>query len=444
MREKKLLSYPLTTTVVYLLATVFLFVFGPIKWSVPSYPKVVIVLLIYILAFALGYLYRRNKILFRSNSTQLQELCDPDQKTFGILGGLDQRYIVFIFTVSCLYSIVRCGIFLVHFYGGINFSALFQMNLTEAYFDRLQSEVAGTWYILLLSLTHLLDTFWYILGILYFKKFHLGYKLLFLAALLMNVLLTANSGTMIDWAVFVFKLIPFFFIARYKSKYSSSAQQKKKNKRVGVVILVLAIAFVILFTTIQESRYQHLTGEELSYENDDLVYFIDEVKPWPILNSIVYPVDFYITHGYCGMAHALELPAEFTYGIGFSRDFAKNVKAYTGLDVSQKTYPQRLEDATGWDNGMYWPSAYTWFASDWTFWGIPLLMFLFGIFLCNVWYSALFENSIIATTLFSWLWIGIIFIPANNQLFQSFQMFMATVCLLVLYLFRKFLPKITF
>lgn len=445
MRERKLLSYPMKTTVIYLLFTILLFVFGPIKWNIPSYTKLVVTLLIYIASFAMGYRYQMQKKL-HSKEFPIEELSNPDSENFGFLKSVPFEKLSLIFVVSCAYSIIRNAIYTLHFYGSIDFTALLNIDLAGAYQGRLESAVQGRWYILILNYLYVFDLFWYIIGILYYKKMSGKYKLLFFATIAFNALYTVMGGTLISWAVFIFKLVPFFFLERYKSKTSTKRKDKKKSKRRTLLIIVLCLAFLMLFSYVQEARLKQfgLDADDFTYDSGTIAPFIDKEVDLPILNTAIKFMNFYLVHGYCGMAYAMELPPEFTYGIGFSRDLARNVNAFFGFDVSGFTYPQRVSDAYGWDNGFCWPSAFTWFASDWSFYGLPIFMFLFGMFLCNVWYSALYEKSIISVVLSSWLWVGIIFLPANNQLFQSFNMFMATTALLVLYLFRKQLPKIVF
>lgn len=442
MNKNKLLLYPMKTTVLYLLFTIVLFVYGPIKWKVPTYNKLVSFLLVYIASFVLGYCFQLRRKKYSSQEL-INTLSDPDCSCFGLLGGTSVEHITFIFVLSSVYSIFKHIILTTHYYGSLDFSAFLNIDLAASYFDRLSSDVQGTWYIQLLNYTSVLDAFWFILGVLYFKRLKFPYKCLFFAAIIFSSLYNVMSGTMISWAILVFRLIPLLFVGLYKSGHSKNIKTKRKSKKTLIFIILVCVIFVVLFSSVQESRSEYV-GKDLEYDAGVLSRFIKEEYDIPVIGSMLRSVDFYLVNGYCGMAYGLELEPKFTYGIGFSRDFARLINQTFGFDVSAYTYPQRIEDEYGWLNGKYWPSAFTWFASDWTFYGIPILMFIFGAFLCNVWYSALYENSIVATALSSWLWIGIIFLPANNQLFQSLSSFMTTVCLIILYQMRKLLPRIVF
>jgi hypothetical protein len=166
------------TTVLYLLFTIVLFVYGPIRWNVPSHTKLVAFLLVYTVSFAAGYCFQMYRKKLADNGI-MEELSNPGHPSFGLLGGTDVRCITFVFTMSCVYSILKHAVLMIHMFGSINFSALLNMNLATAYFDRISSNVQGTWYVQLINFTSVLDAFWYILGILYFKKLKLSYKFLF-------------------------------------------------------------------------------------------------------------------------------------------------------------------------------------------------------------------------------------------------------------------------
>ncbi|MBQ8215329.1 MAG: hypothetical protein IJX08_10055 [Clostridia bacterium] len=443
MKAKKILLYPMNAALIYLLFTIVIFLYGPIEWNIPSVPKLVSVLLIYTGTFALGYYLKASQLIaqLKTNEKNKNRFSDFERTSANFLNGIPTSAIGLIFSVSCIFSILKHCIVMLHYYGSIDFSALLSFDFSEAYFSRLNSNIAGTWYIFALNCMNVLDVFWYPLGMIYFKRFHFGYKALFILTLLINFTYNAQSGTMISWGNFIFRLIPFLFLEIFNAIHSKNRTVSKSGKRTICIILVLIMLFVSLFIFSQESRYDYMGYEdELSYDNGILDRFIENERSYPIVGKRLSSVAFYIGNGYCGLAYALELPPSFTYGIGFSRDLSRTINQYFGIDVSGITYPQRTEDAFGWKNGIYWPSAYSWFASDLTFFGIPFLMFFFGQFFCSVWFNALTENSITAVVLTGWLWIGILFIPANNQLFQSFNMFAATVGLILLYIFRKKLP----
>jgi hypothetical protein len=102
-----------------------------------------------------------------------------------------------------------------------------------------------------------------------------------------------------------------------------------------------------------------------------------------------------------------------------------------------RSYPARLEAVHGW--GMYelWDSAYVWIASDVGFVGVLIVLFLIGRWLCLSWRDAITVRDPRAAVVFSFLVIGMFYLPANNQLMQNGETFVAFYCVLIWWLLRR-------
>src|SRR5690606_13160110 len=192
---------------------------------------------------------------------------------------------------------------------------------------------------------------------------------------------------------------------------------------------------IVVFGIMQEQRTEY-KGNGTSMVNPINSQFIKEERE-TIFPFITNYLSFYMTHGYTGMSLALELDPEWTYGVGSSRSLMRTTENLLDVNILQKTYPQRIDNVFGWPNGMYWPSAFTWFASDITFWGIPFLMFFIGWCFAYVWHLFITEQSIVGLVAVCQLFIFIVYLPANNQLFQASENFYANLALILLLLFRR-------
>ncbi len=423
----KFLKAPGKLTLIYLLFTLVIFFVGPIKWMIPSPLKLVTACLVYAFSFYFGYKWAINRK--KLNTSKFINFAVDDIVRF------EYVKLIPIMIISCSFVILKNSIHILHNYSNFDFSKLFLMNLGELYYNTLHNKVEGRWYIQLLNYLNVFSLFWYPIGITNFKRFPRYLKSLFIITLITDILLIYIKGNMIGFGLYVMMAIPLLIISYYKLK--SKHSKKMEGKKTFLSIIILIVSFLTLFNFAQISRNEfNSNNNEMYYDQGLLSEFIKEDQDWTE-GPLIKNATFYFTNGYVGMAYALELPAKWTWGIGFSRDFARQVKNIFGFDVSRITYPQRVEDTYGWPNGMFWTNAYGWFASDWTFWGLPILMFIFGWFFAKVWYACINENSLTAYTLFSWLWVGIIFIPLNNQLFQSFEKFMATIVLILIFIFRK-------
>jgi hypothetical protein len=136
----------------------------------------------------------------------------------------------------------------------------------------------------------------------------------------------------------------------------------------------------------------------------------------PALGQGAYAsLNSYIGQGYYGLSLTLQEPFVWTYGVGNSYFLAGMSPHFSGLKtISEMTYPARIEKH-GWDKFTRWNSIYPWLASDVTFPGVLLVVFLIGWLFAKVWLDVLGKDNPIAIALFSLLIIMLFYFPANNQ-----------------------------
>jgi hypothetical protein len=144
----------------------------------------------------------------------------------------------------------------------------------------------------------------------------------------------------------------------------------------------------------------------------------------------------YLSQGYYGLSLALAEPFQWSYGVGHSVALTAIVKKLTGFDVAERTYMARAQD-TGWDMYEKWDSVYPWFASDVTFPGTLLLLFLIGRLLASVWADVQSGENPYALPLFVMLMVGIFYFPANDQILSMYETALAFWGLLCLWLFTR-------
>jgi Kef-type K+ transport system membrane component KefB len=132
----------------------------------------------------------------------------------------------------------------------------------------------------------------------------------------------------------------------------------------------------------------------------------------------------------------LEDDFKWTYGFGNSVFLQRQLNLITGIDVGPLTY-QRRNDAIWGENSM-WHSFYGQFANDYTPLGVIFLMFLIGFLMSKVWISYFYNNNFFAGSLLPIIFIMIIFIPANNQVFGYIDSLSYFIIVLLLYLKSKY------
>ena len=140
----------------------------------------------------------------------------------------------------------------------------------------------------------------------------------------------------------------------------------------------------------------------------------------PNIQGAVIALTSYISQGYYGCSLALKEDFVPTYGLGFSKFLSWLIgDLVLENDFQKHTYPRRVSDKTLWDADIVWSSIYPWFASDVTFLGTYIIIFLIGKLLAKSWISTITESDPWAITIFSLLCIMLFYFSANNQIFQT-------------------------
>ncbi len=143
----------------------------------------------------------------------------------------------------------------------------------------------------------------------------------------------------------------------------------------------------------------------------------------------------YLSQGYYGLSLALQLPFEWTGGIGNSFALMSYAEQYLGtVGIAERTYPFRMEYVFGWPARMYWHTFFPWVASDLTFVGAALLMYPIGRLYAKSLVESLVFDSPFAASIFYFLSILLLYLPANNQLMQTREMMIGFTVLITLWL----------
>ena len=130
-------------------------------------------------------------------------------------------------------------------------------------------------------------------------------------------------------------------------------------------------------------------------------------------------LDFYLTHGYYALSLSLREPFVPCWGVGNSYFlFRQAARILDDDSILRKPYPYRIEKY-GWDAEGVWSSIYPWIASDTSFPGSLIVIFLVGVAFGAAWLDTLQGSNPFAVAMFSEFVIMLLYFPANNQVLQS-------------------------
>ena len=407
---------------IYLAITILLFEFGPWPWPVKNKLVLYLFLLAVQLSFLLGF-------LFSAKNYKDKALCSFDYRRILYIS-------IFINLVLVLpTSYYRTGVLIP------NFSGIFS-NLGEVYFatQEIRSGNSKTIEYIRIILSPLLFAYLPI-ALFYWREIKKSVKIMVVFTVVINLFISINMGIS---KAFVDLVIIFFVTTVAKRKhYNSNRVSKKLITNISIVLIFML--FLSYFGQAQQGRlsddyrfYDHRA--HISADTDNILL---KITP-SALDFAVIQLTSYTTQGYYGLSLSMQEQFDWTYGLGHSTFLYKNIDSILNnfSTIEEKVYPYKTIKY-GWDPYIRWSSFYSWVASDVTFFGVPLLIFIIAYLLGLAWRDTITGGNVFSVLSLAYLCIMVFYWPANNQIFQTGESFVGFSVIIVCWLLtRKWKIKI--
>jgi hypothetical protein len=401
----------------YLNLTVFLFAYGPWPWPVKDGTKLYVFLAFAHLALLLGY------------------VTAAVGRPGGYHGRLKVQQIVvasLIVNIALLIptSVSRTGRFLPDVRGGLAnlgaaYAASLALRLQRTGFVEYVRIVMGPLLSILLPLvTYYWQTLkWRVRGVAVCAI--MGYLAIYVS--------TGTNKAIADLVI----LVPWLLLASY---LSGVLKLSRRQKTLIVVSAVVASAlFLVFFTAGQLVRpgsgavagYFPFTGTYADPDN----WLVRNLPTRAQKGAI--SLGSYLTQGYYALYLSLEKPFVPMFGVGNSMFLYRNAARLTGIQaIETMPYPVRIQ-ADGWNAYVAWSSIYPWIASDVSFAGTVLVVFLIGRLFALSWLDTLRGRNPFAIAAFAQFTIMLFYFPANNQVLQEGDSLLAFYTILILWLLTR-------
>ena len=155
------------------------------------------------------------------------------------------------------------------------------------------------------------------------------------------------------------------------------------------------------------------------------------------LRTAVVGATSYLTQGYYALYLSLNKPFVPMFGVGNSIFLTQQAVRVTGnQDIARMSYPSRIE-SDGWDALGRWSSIYPWIASDVSFPGTIVVVFLIGRLFAIAWFDALSARNPFAFGMMAQFVVMLFYFPANNQTSQFGEGFTAFWAILIMWLLTR-------
>lgn len=279
--------------------------------------------------------------------------------------------------------------------------------------------------------------FW-LLPLTIFYRRRLKKRLLGLAGLLImgNVLTFVAMGTNKGIADTVLLGIGLLLAGHYAQIARISPQGKRRLVIGGSLVMAL---FLVFFARGMATRsgsgalYGYFSALQISADPENFM-----VRGLPASAQVgIYGLTSYLTQGYYALYLSLKEPFIPTFGVGHSMFLVNQVADLPGLAfVGRLPFPMRIEKY-GWNAYGLWSSIYPWIASDVSFPGTLLVVFIIGRLFAQTWLDTLRGENPFAVAAFAQFLIMLFYFPANNQVLQSGESWTAFVGTLILWRFTR-------
>lgn len=411
-------------TQLYLVFTLVFYFIGPVQWQTQNTVWMVLLVIIYQLAFLSGYNRRINQPL--KPAVNIVGEKDFTVRHFGLFS---------IITIALnLLLLVRISMN----YGIGSLGQMFLMSFTDPtslYHATTETTISSQMYggsgLAIINALASPITFAIIpMGFILFKELNFKNKILFIAAAVTTVLssLCTGRGEGI-LRIAIFAMVWFLLRGNHDSVSTKKADNKR---RIGQIILLVAVLVIFLYAYSALMHNRTLGSYHLPIGSNTIDYdnILFKILPEGMRDLMVY-LHIYLTQGYFGMSICLDKAWNPTFFCGFSPWFRTEVEELLGIDLKAGTFMAQATDS-GWKYGTNWHTAYSWFACDVWWIGVAIIMFLMGELLADSYKDAYFNHNPLSIGMVTLLLMFIFYLPANNYIFADSDTFICFFVYLIL------------
>jgi len=225
--------------------------------------------------------------------------------------------------------------------------------------------------------------------------------------------------------------ISFFVFLVYAKNFKDFQLEYfcRKGIKVGFIFVMFS---VIVFGYAMNGRGVTFEYIESNSPRGDISVSSDIAENGVSVSLVM--LSHYIVQGYYGLSLAIGKDFESTYGLGHSPFLLRQYEKVSGGSLSKNTYQEKIDN--DWASGVRWPSAFTFYANDVSFFGVPFVgffqMMIFGI----CWYLGVYKGMRELIYSLPLHFQQVIFLSANNQVFSFADGFFAANYILFALLLR--------
>lgn len=421
--------FPIKFHVLYIIFTILFSFFGPkIYLNYDKFP-VFIYMTSYLLIVSFGFYLGNNSALKHKKHFKRIDIIKILQFFIKV------SVILYLINVVYLFASGRLNVQISQV--GANYSDFYD------YYNQKKEGSLFTFEILFLVISAIPKFVTLTLGFFYFQDLNKFSKRLFLFFIFLIIVTQTfslgNQKSIGDIVVFLAAslLIKAIFIKR----------ERRKVLMRRIFIILIGLFALLSFTQYSRLASRDISASDLNSKMADYSSFDWEHPLFKVFGTqfglgIATFITGYLSNGYYGLSKTLELPFEWTYGLGNSVALTSVLEKTANTDIYSNTYLNRMEEVYNIPGKKHWHTIFPWFASDFTFVGTLFIFFIIAYYYGKCWKEVrLFKNPI-SIIFFCLLTIMFIYVPANNQILHGFDYLIITISTLLIW--RNYHNKFNF
>jgi hypothetical protein len=440
---------PVVLLELYLAFTVFIFFFGPVEWHAPSAAKLLVFLVVNYSGLWFGYSWgiRRGKTaLTHSKVGDVGVIRMPPQLMWVIIFSMG---FTIISDMVRLYAIRGdMGTFVSSF---LNPGEAYRKSQELAQMDREGGVMAlanFSWAFRISTVLAVFNGLYFPLALVCWRRMSIAYRVMFFVTLFCAIQFTVGLGAQSGIGVLVFASLPvvlykIYVIARPITGRPTSrivaAKKRGSNPALAKMLVVASLCVLVATVVFFQLDRAEESGRELNAVNEMGGQYASPSEHGIVpvtggrLNFGLVMACNYVSHGYEGLALSMELPFEWTYGLGWSKALQVILHDYLGgPDLFERSYLMRNSQENEWPNA-WWSTIFPWIASDTTYYGTVLFMVLVGFLIARCWVNVIFTGNPIGFAVLAQMFTLVFMFPANNALAQTLEGFFSLIGVISIY-----------
>ncbi len=397
---------PLTIVIGFNLLTLFVFFTAPIRWETNNLYLFLFFSLFCQIMIVLGYKIGYRKYVKTNVSHTVLNTISNTKLNF--------IFLFYLFTILIKYAyLLKFNLFDIK--GMFSFLMLGIANPLIGYQLSIEASRPYTISWSIYFLISIINQVFFIIGFIKWRDMGRFKKYLFILLVVIELFYWMGRATSFG-IIAMITTFSFSIIDKFRSKKLNIRQTLLFSFR----LLLLLIGSISVFINTMNNRARHIAIDlkqfDLGISKVDEYQTAFSIVPQSLHQSYMYIV-YYLSQGYYHTCLAFDLDFKSTYFLGNNPALISLASAIN-IDVWEDTYIYRLREK-GVDPLVNWHSAYVWYASDVSFFGVPFLLFIIGYMFGISWALSLNNKDFLSKIMFIILGNMLLFLFANNSYISS-------------------------